>query len=354
MTDNDKFAQDAENDSPSSDLRSCFVISPIGTYGSEIRSHMDTVFHCIIEPALSDSYKVIRGDQVARPGRITDQFVDDIITNDLIVCVLTGNNPNVYYELAIAESAARPIIVLRHRDDEIPFDVKDVRFIEYDLDPRRIYDEHYVELVKRAEWELAQTSKLHHKVPFGPHLTPLGRDRFNFSVAERYDLLSPQVSEILSGAKERFYFCGLSLRGWTANEGFIAALAEKAQKIDCHILLMDRDNPAIGQILSLAIESQEDRIKMDIEASAKTLMNQLDPNAKFKLRQVKRGIIYQQMAMSERSMIWVPHLYSRQTGQAPAIRVDLIESQTRESGLEHLYKTMRDEFEQLWTEAGPP
>jgi hypothetical protein len=119
--------------------RRCFVISPIGQYGSDIRNHMDIVFQCIIEPALSERYQVIRGDHVARPGRITEQFVEDIIGNDLIVCVLTGNNPNVYYELAIAESAARPIIVLRHRGDEVPLDVKDVRFIEYDLEPRRIF-----------------------------------------------------------------------------------------------------------------------------------------------------------------------------------------------------------------------
>ena len=37
-----------------------------------------------------------------------EQFIEDILENDLIVCVLTGNNPNVYYELAIAESALAP------------------------------------------------------------------------------------------------------------------------------------------------------------------------------------------------------------------------------------------------------
>jgi hypothetical protein len=71
--------------------RRCFVVSPIGQYGSETRNHMDIVFHCIIEPALSDRYEVIRGDHIARPGRITEQFIEDILENDLIVCVLTGN-----------------------------------------------------------------------------------------------------------------------------------------------------------------------------------------------------------------------------------------------------------------------
>jgi hypothetical protein len=127
---------------------------------------MDTVFHCIIEPALSERYEVVRGDHVVRPGRITEQFVEDILANDLIVCVLTGNNPNVYYELAIAESAARPIIVLRNRGDEVPFDVKDVRYIEYDLDPRKIFDRSYITALQQCEKELSPGEGFEGKVPF--------------------------------------------------------------------------------------------------------------------------------------------------------------------------------------------
>jgi hypothetical protein len=167
---------------------------------------MDTVFHCIIEPALSDRYDVVRGDHVARPGRITEQFIEDIMENDLVVCVLTGNNPNVYYELAIAESAARPIIVLRQRDDEVPFDVKDVRFIEYDLEPRRIFDRDFAKLLLRAEKELSPGEGFDGKVPFAPNLTPLGREKLNFAVAQRYDLLSPEVSEILIFCREPILF----------------------------------------------------------------------------------------------------------------------------------------------------
>jgi hypothetical protein len=194
--------------------RRCFVVSPIGSYGSDVRNHMDTVFYCIIQPALADRYDVMRGDHIAKPGRITDQLVEDIIESDLIICVLTGNNPNVFYELAIAESAARPIIVLKHRDDDVPFDVKDVRFIEYDFEPRRMYEHLYAKTLQRTETEISSPSNTEAKVPFAPHLTPLGRERLNFSVAQRYDLLSPEVPKMLSAAKERFFFCGLSLRGW--------------------------------------------------------------------------------------------------------------------------------------------
>jgi hypothetical protein len=316
---------------------------------------MDTVFHCIIEPALSDRYEVIRGDHVARPGRITNQFVEDIIENDLIVCVLTGNNPNVYYELGIAESAARPIIVLRHRGDDVPFDVKDVRFIEYDLDPRRIYDRYYVEIFQRAEKELSPGENFDGKVPFAPHLTPLGRERLNFTVAERYDLLSPQVLEILSGAEERFFFSGVSLRGWMANEGFVSLLQTKAQHgVKCRILIMGYDNPAVSQMLNRGIENQEERIRRNIKETYEILKGKQQAAPHLEVRMVQRGIVYQQMSMSERSMIWAPHLYCKQTGQSPAVRVDTGRLPLRQSGLENLYVAMREEFEQLWHENAPP
>jgi hypothetical protein len=315
---------------------------------------MDVVFHCIIEPALSDRYEVKRADHIARPGRITEQFVEDIIGNDLIICVLTGNNPNVYYELAIAESAARPIIVLRQRDDDIPFDVKDVRFIEYDLDPRRIFDGYYVEMLKRAEKELSPGENFDGKVPFAPNLTPLGTERLNFTVTERYDLLSAQVPELLSAAKERFCFSGLSLRGWTGNEGFISLLQDKAEHgVGCRILLMSYENPAIAAMLSRGISSQEGRIRRDIKESYEILKQKQDSNKKLEVRMVQRGILYQQMSMSENTMIWVPHLYHKQTGQSPAVRVDMNRLRHRQSGLENLYLAMRDEFDQLWSENEP-
>jgi hypothetical protein len=238
---------------------------------------------------------------------------------------------------------------LRHRGDEIPFDVKDLRFIEYDLEPRKIFDRDYINILQHYEKELSPSERFEGKVPFAPHLTPLGRGRLNFNVAERYDLLSPQVADILSSAKKRFFFSGLSLRGWIGNEGFISLMQERAQQgVDCRILVMSPDNSAISQMLSCGVSDQEERIKNDIRETYAQLSRLEIKNLEVRL--VRRGTIYQQMTMSEHSMIWAPHLYCKQTGQSPAIRVDVTSSQLRQSGLENLYLAMRDEFEQLWYE----
>jgi hypothetical protein len=66
-------------------------------------------------------------------------------------------------------------------------------------------------------------------------LTPLGRERLNFEVAQRYDLLSPDVPDLLSSAKNFFFFSGISLRGWINNEGFLSQLKDRAQSKRCEL-----------------------------------------------------------------------------------------------------------------------
>ena len=50
---------------------------------------------------------------------------DRILNDDLCIALLTGRNPNVYYELAIAQAASRPVIMLLQREETAPFDVRD-------------------------------------------------------------------------------------------------------------------------------------------------------------------------------------------------------------------------------------
>ena len=116
--------------------RRCFVISPIGEEGSPVRAHADDVMEFIIKPAL-DKYDLVgvRSDQMTESGTITEQMFREIVTADVCVVVLTGFNPNVFYELAVAQSAARPVVILIEKGLALPFDVKDLRCIQYEMVP---------------------------------------------------------------------------------------------------------------------------------------------------------------------------------------------------------------------------
>jgi nucleoside 2-deoxyribosyltransferase len=64
---------------------------------------------------------------MAEPGRITDQIVNAIETADLIVADLTGNNPNVMFELGYADRAGKEVVLLNQEIGATPFDIKDWR-----------------------------------------------------------------------------------------------------------------------------------------------------------------------------------------------------------------------------------
>jgi hypothetical protein len=74
-----------------------------------------------------------RADEIAKPGRITEQIIAAIHRADLIIADATGNNPNVMFELGFADALRKPIIVLNQDVVAAPFDIKDWRAIPYSV-----------------------------------------------------------------------------------------------------------------------------------------------------------------------------------------------------------------------------
>lgn len=124
--------------------KKCFVISPIGAEGSPVRQHADDVLDYIIRPATEAvGLAAIRSDRMHNPGRITEQMFEEIVGCHCCICVLTGHNPNVFYELAVAQSIGSPTIVLLAKEEELPFDIQDLRCVRYDLSPRPLFEKVY-------------------------------------------------------------------------------------------------------------------------------------------------------------------------------------------------------------------
>lgn len=114
-------------------MKKCFVICPIGSEGSEIRKQADDSLKYIIEPAC-EGYEVVRADKISDSGMITQSIIEHLLTDDIAIVDLTGHNPNVFYELAIRHSFGLPAIqITRDSLSSIPFDVHNVRTIQYDL-----------------------------------------------------------------------------------------------------------------------------------------------------------------------------------------------------------------------------
>lgn len=111
-----------------------FVISPIGAEGSDIRAHANLFLSHIVRVALpDDEYEVRRADEDDSPYAITEAMLGRILEADICVADITGMNPNVMYELALAHAADKHVIVMTSDDSPSPFDIKDFRKIKYGL-----------------------------------------------------------------------------------------------------------------------------------------------------------------------------------------------------------------------------
>jgi len=148
--------------------RRAFVISPIGMPNSPEREHADDVFKFIIKPAMDElGIEAIRSDHLTEPGTISKQMFREILNDDLCIALLTGRNPNVYYELAVAQAHARPVILLAEASElPLPFDVSDYRVVAYTMRPTPLIEGVYAREVADHVRSL-EANNWHAPSPFG-------------------------------------------------------------------------------------------------------------------------------------------------------------------------------------------
>ena len=85
-----------------STLKQCFIVTPLGMVGSEIRRKADGVIEAVLNPILEEfEYKVIAPHEIDNPGSITKQIIEHLLHDELVIANLTNLNPNVMYELAV-------------------------------------------------------------------------------------------------------------------------------------------------------------------------------------------------------------------------------------------------------------
>ena len=94
----------------------------------------DSIYDRVIKSGLELAGLSVKcADDIQNQRNILRDVFDGIVNSDLIVADLTNLNPNVFYELAVAHAFRKPVILITQNMDEVPFDLKPYRLIEYDV-----------------------------------------------------------------------------------------------------------------------------------------------------------------------------------------------------------------------------
>src|SRR2546425_1604261 len=105
----------------------CFIICPFGGWHD---AYSKEIFYPAVEEA---GLQARRADDIYGPSSIVGDIWQFVRRARVVLADLTGRNPNVLYELGLAHAVQRPVVMVTQSMDDIPFDIRALRVIEYDL-----------------------------------------------------------------------------------------------------------------------------------------------------------------------------------------------------------------------------
>lgn len=116
----------------------CFIAMPITTSEREAElyskdtSHWAHVLDVLFVPAVDAA-----GFQPIKPvakgsALIHANIVKQLVEADMVLCDLSGHNPNVFFELGVRTSLNKPIALVKDEHTTLPFDTAGINTHEYD------------------------------------------------------------------------------------------------------------------------------------------------------------------------------------------------------------------------------
>ncbi len=105
--------------------KSVFVVMPFAAEFSDVWKGG------IQRAAQAEGFMPIRVDMINRSTNITDDIVTSIDKCRLAIVDVTGNNPNVMFELGYTIAKEKRNIIISQSADFLPFDIRNIRTIVY-------------------------------------------------------------------------------------------------------------------------------------------------------------------------------------------------------------------------------
>jgi hypothetical protein len=110
-----------------------------------------------LKPIYSDHILKVATSLGLSAQRADDLFTTEAVITDIwnrinmakvIIADCTKRNPNVFYELGIAHTIGKPVVLLTQDNSDVPFDITHMRHIQYDYTPRGM--RRFEEMLKSA------------------------------------------------------------------------------------------------------------------------------------------------------------------------------------------------------------
>lgn len=114
----------------------CGIVMPISTIDGCNEGHWSDVLKIVIEAIEDSGFEgnlVSNADDV---GIIQKRIIQNLYENPVVVCDVSGKNPNVMFELGMRLAFDKPTIIIKDDKTSYSFDTSPIEHIEYPRDLR--------------------------------------------------------------------------------------------------------------------------------------------------------------------------------------------------------------------------
>lgn len=78
----------------------------------------------------SDGHETIRPDELAAAADLLSLISSELRSADVVVAIISGTNPNVFYELGLAAGAGVPTLIVSNPRESLPMDLASVPYVQ--------------------------------------------------------------------------------------------------------------------------------------------------------------------------------------------------------------------------------
>lgn len=185
-------------------LETCGIVMPISAIDGCEPAHWANVLEILEAAARSAGYEPQLVSTGADVGVIQARIVQNLYDNPIVVCDVSGKNPNVMFELGMRLAFDKPVIIVKDDMTSYSFDTSPIEHLEYRRDLRY---QNVVEFQKLLAQRITATVEKSRKdddySPFLKHFGKFTVAKLNTTevssneyLVKKIDILQQEVSKI--------------------------------------------------------------------------------------------------------------------------------------------------------------
>jgi hypothetical protein len=111
--------------------KTCGIVRPIAAMEGYTAEHWVEVHNIITEAVKEAGYKARLVSESDAAGIIVGSIINNIYNDDIVICDVSGRNPNVMFELGMRVAFEKPVIIVVDDATPFSFDISHIKHIIY-------------------------------------------------------------------------------------------------------------------------------------------------------------------------------------------------------------------------------